>query len=206
MKTSQLLLKNRKTLLTLSTIRDVIDVSKPLIELMGILSFLLRKSSDMQYGDKFQDKWLKLHSPIFTPKLKRMGSYLTPLRLCEDFTKGVHFQHYYALLQLSYSPISLIRIKGIRTGDHDIKIVNFADDTTIFSRDITCLNRIQLIFKLHEDASGSKINFSKAKPYGLKYIIIEIINQDKWNGHNFSLRYLELTLVTLSLITPIGIT
>ena len=36
------------------------------------------------------------------------------------------------------------RIKGIQIGDHDIKIVNLADNTTIFLRDITCrLNRIQ---------------------------------------------------------------
>ena len=34
------------------------------------------------------------------------------------------------------------RIKGIQIGDHDTKIVNFADNTTIFLRDITCLNRI----------------------------------------------------------------
>ena len=39
------------------------------------------------------------------------------------------------------------RIKGIQIGDHDIKIVNFADNTTIFLRDITCLNRIQVILK-----------------------------------------------------------
>ena len=32
------------------------------------------------------------------------------------------------------------RIKGIQIGDHDIKIVNFADNTTIFLRDITCLS------------------------------------------------------------------
>ena len=37
------------------------------------------------------------------------------------------------------------RIKGIQIGDHEIKIVNFADNTTIFSRDVTCLNRIQVI-------------------------------------------------------------
>ena len=30
-------------------------------------------------------------------------------------------------------------IKAIQIGDHEIKIVNFADDTTILS-DITCLN------------------------------------------------------------------
>ena len=46
------------------------------------------------------------------------------------------------------------RIKPIEIGDHEIKIVNFADDTTIFLRDITCLDRIQMILKLYEDASG----------------------------------------------------
>ena len=32
------------------------------------------------------------------------------------------------------------RIKGIQIGDHEIKIVNFADNFTIFLREITCLN------------------------------------------------------------------
>ena len=45
------------------------------------------------------------------------------------------------------------RIKGIQTGDHEIKIVNFADNTTIFlRRDITCFNRIQVILKPSENA------------------------------------------------------
>ena len=47
------------------------------------------------------------------------------------------------------------RVKAIQRGDHDIKIVNFADNTTIFLRDITCLNRIQLTLKPYENA---KIN------------------------------------------------
>ena len=45
------------------------------------------------------------------------------------------------------------RIKGIQIGDHEIKMVNFADDTTIYLINITCLNRIQMILKLYEDAS-----------------------------------------------------
>ena len=45
------------------------------------------------------------------------------------------------------------RIKGIQIGDHEIKMVNFADDTTIYLRNITCLNRIQVILKLYEDVS-----------------------------------------------------
>ena len=43
-------------------------------------------------------------------------------------------------------------IKGIQIGDHEIKIVNFADDTSIFLWDITCFNTIQLILKLYENA------------------------------------------------------
>ena len=54
------------------------------------------------------------------------------------------------------------RIKGIPIGNQEIKIVNFADDTTIFLKDIDCLNRIQSILKLYEDASSSKINFTKS--------------------------------------------
>ena len=55
------------------------------------------------------------------------------------------------------------RIKGIQIGDHGIKIVNFADDTAIFLRDITCLDRIQVLLKLYEVASSSKINISKSQ-------------------------------------------
>ena len=41
-------------------------------------------------------------------------------------------------------------IKGIQIGDHEIKIVNFTDNTTIFLRDITCFNRMQVILILYE--------------------------------------------------------
>ena len=74
--------------------------------------------------------------------------------------------------------ISLIRIKRIQI-DHDIKIVNFVDETTIFLRDIICLNRILVILKLYQDPSRSKIIFSKDKSYGLEHLKIELINQDK---------------------------
>ena len=44
------------------------------------------------------------------------------------------------------------RIKGIQTADHEIKIVNFADNTIIFLKVISCLNRIQVVLKLCENA------------------------------------------------------
>ena len=55
------------------------------------------------------------------------------------------------------------RIKEIQIGDHEIKIVNFADDTTIFLRDITFHNWMQMILELNQDASSSKINFLKCQ-------------------------------------------
>ena len=116
-----------------------------------------------------------------------MVSYFTPLPLREEFAKGVHCQYCYTLFQLRYLPISLKRAKGIQIEDHRIKIVDSADDAAIFLGDITCLNRIQVF----EDASRSKINFSKAKHYGLEHIRIELINQDKVNGQNVPLKDLE---------------
>ena len=47
------------------------------------------------------------------------------------------------------------RFKGIQIGEHKINIVNFADNTSTFIRDITCLNRIHVILKLYENV---KIN------------------------------------------------
>ena len=44
-------------------------------------------------------------------------------------------------------------IKGIQIGDHEIKIVNFADEITIFLKEITSLNRMQLILEVYENAN-----------------------------------------------------
>ena len=45
------------------------------------------------------------------------------------------------------------KIEGIQIGNHDVKIVNIADNTTIFLRGITCLlNRMQVVLKPYENA------------------------------------------------------
>ena len=76
-------------------------------------------------------------------------------------------------------------MKGVQIGEHEIKLVNFAEDITIFLGDITCLNRIQVILKLYEEASSSKI-----KSYRLGHIKVELISQNKWQGQNFQSDYL----------------
>ena len=57
------------------------------------------------------------------------------------------------------------RIKGVQIGDHEIKIVNLTDNTTIFLGDITCLNKIQVILTQYEkDELVQRQFFQKAKP------------------------------------------
>ena len=162
-----------------------------MVNLIG--NFIFSALQKLGFGDKF----INMTKVAFTKiqsKIKINGLLPNSFTLMRGVHQGCPLS----------MPISLIRIKGIRIGDHEIKIVNFADDTTIFLTDITYINRTQVTLKLYEDASSSEINFSKAKPYGLEHIKIELINQDKWNRHNFSLKFLELILVTLSSITPIG--
>ena len=55
------------------------------------------------------------------------------------------------------------RMKGVKIGDHEMKLVNFADDIAIFLGDIAFFNRIQVILKLYEEDSSSKINFPKSQ-------------------------------------------
>ena len=50
-------------------------------------------------------------------------------------------------------------MKEVQIGDREIKLVIFADDITIFLRDITYLNRIQVIKKGNQEDSSSKMNF-----------------------------------------------
>ena len=120
-------------------IHDMIIVSKPLIELIGIFPFLPCKCLDM---GKTSFAWLIAFTSIQS-KIK-----------INNFSSDPFVQ---------YFPISFIRSKGIQIGDHDIKIVNFANNTSIVLRDITSLNRLQVILKLYgHRASSSKVNFSKA--------------------------------------------
>ena len=84
------------------------------------------------------------------------------------------------------------RTKGMQIGNQEIKIVNFADDATIFLGDINCLNRIRTILNYLKKHLAQRLVFQKAKPYGLMNIKTESINQEIWNGHFFSLKYSNL--------------
>ena len=106
------------------------------------------------YGDKFI-RMIEVAYTNIESKIKINGL------LCDPLTLKLVSQ-VCVLSKLLYNIVAEVlanfintdkRIKGIQTGDHDIKIVSFADNTTIFlRRDITCLNTIKVILKLYENA------------------------------------------------------
>ena len=58
------------------------------------------------------------------------------------------------------------RIEEIQIGDHYIKIADFTDNATIFLRDITCLDMIQVTLRLYgKDKLVQKIIFSKRQVF-----------------------------------------
>ena len=121
-------------------------------------------------------------------KIKINGLLSDPFTLMQEVCQGCLFSMllYIIAAEVLASFINANkRIKEIQIGDHEIEIVNFADNTTIFLRDTTCLNRIQVILKLYKDLSSLKINISKSQ-----------------TSAQFPLKYLELTSVTLFSITP----
>ena len=102
------------------------------------------------YGEKFIhtqvaytniESKIKINGLVFDP--------LTPIcvRQCYQLSKLLYNTTDEVLANLINADK---RIKEIQIGDHEIKIVNFTDNTIIFLRDITCLNRMQVILRLYE--------------------------------------------------------
>ena len=83
----------------------------------------------------------------------------------------------------------------------EIKILNFADYTTISSKNITCLIKIQMILKLYEGES-TKTNFSKSQGLWAGTYKNRTDQPGQIKLSKFPLKYLVLTLAALFLITP----
>ena len=116
------LLKTQKK--TTTTLKHMTGGNTPNLVLRGMLGHFL-KIQPLKKILEFQDWKKRLRSSYrkwnFKPEIKPM---------IEDLQDELY--------QLA-----------IGIGDHEIKIVNFAESTTIFLRDITCVSRIQVFLKLY---------------------------------------------------------
>ena len=106
-------------------------------------------SSDLQkfgYGVKFI-RMIKVAYTDIQSEIKINDLLYDPFTLTQGVRQGCPLSMVY--ITVAYVFANFIdadkRIKGMQIGDHEIKLVNFADEITFFLADITCLNRIHMI-------------------------------------------------------------
>ena len=144
-------IKNRTILHTLSTIRDIIGVSNKLNKDLSVISLdslkaLDRLDSDFifltlekfSYGVNFISL-IKVCCNNILSKIKINGLLSDPFTLSRGVCQGCPLSmllYIIAAEVLANFVIADKRVKGVQIGDQEIKLVNFADDTTIFSRDM----------------------------------------------------------------------
>ena len=118
-----------------------------------------------EYGEKFvhtiKDVYVNIQAKI---KINDLLSdpFTLALEVCQEYLFSMLLYIIAAEVLGRFINVNK-KIKGIQIEDYEIKIVTFADNTTIFLRKITCLNRIKMIYKLYRDAYSSKVNFSKCQ-------------------------------------------
>ena len=110
-----------------------------------------------RYGDKFIRMVEDAYSDIQS-KIKIIGLLSDPFTFIWGVYQGCLFSMllYFTAAEVLASFINANkRIKGIQIGHHEIKIVSFADNITIFLKDV----------------SSSKINFSKSQALSMGWCI-----------------------------------
>ena len=150
-------IKNRTILHTLSTIWDIIDVSNKLNKNLSVISLDFLKGfghldlnilnflalEKFGCGEKFI-QMIKVCYNNIQSKIKINGLLSDPFNIMRGVRQGCSLSmllYIIAAEVLANFIIADKRVKGVQIGTQGIKIVNFADDTTIFLKDIDCLNR-----------------------------------------------------------------
>ena len=110
------------------------------------------------YGEKFI-YMIKVEYTKIQSKIKINGLLSDTFTLMRAVCQGCPIS---ILLYITVVEV-LFSFKGMQIGDREIKLITFSKDNTIYLRDYTCLNRIQLILKLFGEASSSRINISKSQ-------------------------------------------
>ena len=89
-------------------------------------------------------------------KIKINGLLSESFTLIQELDQGCPLSILFSIIAVAVLAIFIdahARIKDMQIGDHEIKPVNFGDDTTILLRGFSCLNKIELISELSQKAS-----------------------------------------------------
>ena len=140
-------IKNRTILYTLFTFRDIVDLSNKLNEKLSVISldflkvfdrldfdFIFLTLKKFWYGNKFINLTKVCYNNIQS-KIKINGLLSEPFTLKRGVCQGCPLSVLLYIIAAEILANFIIvnkRIKGTQIGNQEIKVVNFADDTTIF--------------------------------------------------------------------------
>ena len=123
------------------------------------MDFIFPALHKFEYRDKFihmiKVEYTNTESKIKTKDL--LSDPLTLMLVCQGCRLSMLLYNIAAELLTNLINADK-RIKGTQIGDDEIKTLNFADNTTIILRDITCVNRMHVILKLYENAEINYLN------------------------------------------------
>ena len=117
--------------------------------------FLFYVLQKLGYGDKFTHM-IKLAFTKIESKLEINGILFEPFSLMRRNHQECPFPIVLFIIAAEISTNFFDKDKRNTKGHYEIKIVNFADDITIFLKYVLYLNRIQVTLKLYENASCIK--------------------------------------------------
>ena len=125
--------------------------------------YLLKVLKLFGFGDSFCS-WVKLLYNDISSCIMNGGYSTGYFQVERGVRQGDPLSPYLFLVAIELLAHEIRRdkiIKGIRFGEHEIRQVLYADDMTIFVKDIDSISRLQYIFEEFEKVSGLKVNKEK---------------------------------------------
>ena len=127
--------------------------------------FLLKTLNTFQFGHEFKS-WVKILYTNITSCTINNGYASNWFELHRGVRQGCPLSGLLFVLAveiLSVATRASGDIKGIQIANREIKLSQYADDTTVFCKDIFSLEKLLDLLRTFGDCSGLKLNVSKSE-------------------------------------------
>ena len=131
--------------------------------------FLFDLLEKYNFGEDFK-KWIKICYSDISSCVINFGYTSKYFKIEKGVRQGDPLSPYLFLLAIEILSINIRDskdIRGIQLNNEEIKMINYADDTTVFVESVHDAKRLFHIFHKFESVSGLKINRTKTEGFWL---------------------------------------
>ena len=131
--------------------------------------YLTASLKAFNFGPEFI-KWVKTFYKNVSSCILNNGLFSESFLLERGVRQGDPLSPYLFVAAVEILAIAIrsdSNIRGVKVGDEETKILDYADDTTATLSDISSLERLLAVLNAFERCSGLKMNFKKLRPCGL---------------------------------------